>query len=171
MKKKTRALTLSALFSALTMMSLFFATLWPSGEYGLAAFSSIFVAAAVIEGGLAAGIYVYACSAILSLLLLPVRAAPLLYALFFGYYPVVKSLIEHIKMLPLQWILKLCVFNAALTLIYIFLRELIFDFEDIKPGFLVICLAGSAVFALFDYGFSKVIRLYEYRIHGKFTGR
>jgi len=166
MNRKTRALTLSALFSAFAVISLFFATLWPSGELGLAAFSSIFVAAAIIEEGLAAGVSVYICSALLSLLLLSARAAPLFYALFFGYYPVIKSLAERIKTLPIQWIIKLLVFNAVVALMYTFIRDL-FDFGDYAPGLPLICLGGSVIFAIFDYGFTKVIRMYEYRVHGK----
>ena len=166
MSRKTRVLTLSALFSALTVISLFFATLWPSGELGLAAFASIFVAAAIIEEGLAAGVSVYICSALLSVLLLSTRAAPLFYALFFGYYPVIKSLAERCKTLPLQWIIKLIAFNAVAALMYLFIRDL-FGFGDYTPGLPLICLGGSVIFAIFDYGFTKVIRLYEYRVHRK----
>jgi len=166
MNRKTRALTLSAFFSALAVISLFFATLWPSGELGLAAFSSIFVAAAIIEEGLAAGVSVYICSAFLSVLLLSARAAPLFYALFFGYYPVIKSLAERFKAIPVQWLIKLIVFNAVTALMYLFIRDL-FDFGEYAPGLPLICLGGSVIFAVFDYGFTKVIRLYEYRIHRK----
>ena len=167
MNKKTRSLTLSALFSALTVISLFIASVWPTGQLGLAAFSSLFAAAAIIESGLGAGVYVFICSALLSMLLLSNRTAPLLYTLFFGYYPVLKSLIERIAAVPLQWALKLAVFNAALIAIYFLLRELFFDFGGYKPGLIIYCLAGSAVFALFDYGFSKVITLYDTRVHNR----
>ena len=168
MSKKTRSITLSALFAALTLVSLFFASLWPSGELGLAAFSSIFVAAAIIEQGAAAGVFVFIGGAVLGLVLFPGFPAPLYYASFFGYYPIIKSLIERVKFIPLQWVLKLAVFNAALVVMYYLLKNLVFDVGGYSPGFLIICPAGSAVFVLFDYGFTKVIRLYEYRIHGKF---
>ena len=168
MKKGTRALTLCAIMSALTVISLFIATVWPSGQLGLAAFSSLFTAAAIIESGAPVGIYVYISSTLVGLLILPLDLPILVYAMFFGYYPVVKALIERIEARVVQWILKLIVFNAALCAVYLFLREIRYDFGEYAPGLFLICLIGSAVFVLFDYGFSKVIGLYIFRIHGKF---
>ncbi|MDR0491680.1 MAG: hypothetical protein LBH28_10605 [Oscillospiraceae bacterium] len=164
MNKKTRTLALSAILSAFAFISLFIASVWPAAQMSLAAFSSIFVAAAVIESSLSAGVYVFVCSSLLSIILLPDKTASLLFILFFGYYPVIKSLIERLGAIPLQWLLKLVVFNAALSVVYFFLKELIFDFGDDSPGLLIVYIAGSAIFALFDYGFTKAIRLYMYRV-------
>ena len=168
MNKQTRKLTLSALFSALAVVSLFFAVLWPSGELALAAFSSIFVAAAIIEEGISAGVYVYVCGSVLSLILFPGMPSPLFFAVFFGYYPVIKSFIERVRFAALQWVLKLAVFNCALAAIYFFVKDVVFSFGDYSPGLLVICVVGSALLALFDYGFSKVIWLYMYQVHSRF---
>lgn len=167
MNRKFRKLTLSALLTALTMVSLFFAAMWPSGELGLAAFSSVFAAAAIIEEGVAAGVSVFVCSAALSLILFPGIPAPLFYISFFGYYPVFKSLIERVKARPVRLLLKLCVFNAALAVMYYSLSALVISFRGYSPGYIVLCVSGSAVFLAFDYGFTKIIRLYEYRIHGR----
>jgi len=164
MNKKTRKITLSALFAALTVIALYIASIWPSGQIALVAFSSIFAAAAVVESGVANGIYVYAVSAALGFLILPNIAVPLLHTLFFGYYPVVKSLIERLRSAVLQWLLKLCVFNAALTVMWFFLREIVFDFGEYMPGAALMYLGGSVIFVLFDYGFTKGIWFYINRI-------
>ena len=105
MSKKTRNLTLSALFAAFTVISLYFASIWPTGLFGLVAFSSLFATAAVIDAGLASGISVFLVSSILGMLIIPDKAAPLLYIFFFGYYPVVKSLIERIRYIIITRIL------------------------------------------------------------------
>jgi hypothetical protein len=170
MSKKTRTLTMSALFSALTVVSLYFASIWPTGLFGIVAFSSLFVAAAVIETGVPSGIYVYVISSVLGMLLLPNRAAPLLYIAFFGYYPVVKSLIEKIKGAASVLVLKLIVFNAALTIIWFFMNELILGVGKILPGVFLMFLAGSVVFVIFDYGYSKLIRYYIERVY-KYTNK
>ena len=134
----------------------------------MAAFSSIFVAAAIIEEGISAGLYVYVCGSVLGLILFPGVPSPLFFAAFFGYYPVLKSFIERVRPVVLQWVLKLAVYNCALVAIYFFVKDIVFDFGDYSPGLLVICTAGSALLAFFDYGFSKVIWLYMDRVHGKF---
>jgi len=168
MNKKTRRLTLSALFAALTVISLYIASVWPTGLFGLVAFASLFAAATVVEAGILPGLYVYIVSSILGVLLLPNKAAPLLYIFFFGYYPIVKSLIEHINATILQWALKLLVFNASLTVIWFFFKGLIFSFGDNPPDLILLYTGGSAVFALFDYGYTKVIWLYINRV-SKYT--
>ena len=165
MNDKTRALTVSALFTALCLVSLYFASVWPTGQLGFAAVASLFVAAAVFEAGYVYGLFVYVAGSALGLLLLPTRAAPLLFVLFFGFYPVVKKFVESLRNKILQWVLKLLVFNAALTVIWVFLRALFFAFIDSALSIVVLYISGNIVFALFDYGFSKVICFYMDRVH------
>ena len=169
MDRKTRDLTLSALFAALTVAALYIASIWPTGQYGLVAFASLFVAASVIETGAMRGMYVYVVSSVLVMLLLPDKSTALLFILFFGYYPIVKNLIEKLKSKIAQWILKLLVFNVALTVILVFLKETLLGFRERLPGVPVLYLLGNAVFALYDYGYSNVLRLYIDRI-SKITG-
>ena len=164
MKRKTRSITLSALFAALAVASLYFASVWPTGQLGLTAFSSLFVTAAIIEAGVIAGVNVFIICSVLGLLVLPDKGAPLLFALFFGYYPIIKSLVEKIKSIAIQWVLKIIVFNAALSIIFVFLREVLSDLGEYAPGAIVIYLVGNVVFVLFDYGYSKVIWFYMNRI-------
>jgi len=112
------------------------------------------------------GLYIYVVCSALGMLLLPDKSAPLLYAMFFGYYPIVKSLIERIKPSVLQWVLKLFVLNAALTIIWFFLRALVFAFGGQAPGTLLIYAGCNIVFILFDYGLSKAIGYYITNVSG-----
>jgi len=168
MSRKTRTYTLSAILSALTVVFLYISSIWPTGQLGLVAISSLFTVAAIVEAGLIPGVYVYVVSSVLGMLLVPNKASPLLYMLFFGYYPILKSVIERIRAVALQWVLKLLVFNAALSLIWFIMIWLALDFyilfADYAPDLLILFLGGNAVFALFDYGFSKLIRLYMNRV-------
>jgi len=163
MGKKTRSLALSALFAALTVIVLYIPSIWPTGLFGLVAVSSMFGAAAVIETGIASGLSVYAVSSALGMLLLPNKAAPILFIFFFGYYPVVKSLAERIKRKILQWVVKLLVFNAAMIVLWLLFKELVFSYEY-QPPLIVLFPGAVAVFILFDYGYSKVIRFYTDRV-------
>ena len=170
MSKKTRSLTLPALFSALTVVSLYIASVWPTGIFGLVAFASMFAAAAVIETGLSGGIYVFIVSSVLGMLIVPNKTAPLLYIVFLGYYPVVKSLIERRGPVLLQWFLKLLVFNAALTIVWLTLRSVVFAFGEDMPVAALVFLVCNVVFVIFDYGFSKVILFYMARVSKHIRG-
>jgi len=172
MSKKTRKMTLSALFAALCVISLFIASVWPTGRFGLVAFASLFVAAAVVEGKMSSGISVFVVSSITGMLILPNRAAPILFIAFFGYYPIAKSFIEHIKGTLLQWVIKLALFNIAALAIWLFMREVLFDTMRNSPLFgvelsgfpVVLFLGGSILFLIYDFGFTKLIWFYINRI-------
>ena len=58
------------------------------------------------------GIGVYFSTAFLSLLLITDKEAALTYALFFGYYCLIKDIIEKLPK-ALSWILKFIIFNAS----------------------------------------------------------
>ena len=164
MNKKTRNLTLSALFTALSVIILYIASVWPTGQLGLTAVASLFVAAAIIESGLLFGIYVYITSSLISILIVPNRITPILFILFFGFYPIVKSLIEKNKQLIIQIIAKLVVFNISLTVIWFLFSELVLAFINFDLNIIFIFLIGNIVFILFDYGFTKLIWFYITRI-------
>jgi len=164
MSKKTRKLALCALFSALAYILLLIASIWPTGQLGFVAAASLFVAAAVIEAGAVPALYVFIVSAALSLLLTPGRSPPMLFISFFGFYPIVKSLIERLRGVVLQWALKLLVFNISLTVVWYIFNEWVYDFSSLNIHIVLVYLGGSAVFVLFDYGFTKAIWFYINRI-------
>ena len=155
---------MSALICAITLITLYFASIWPTGRIGLVALASVLAAAAVIEAGILSGIYVFVASSLLAVIVIPEKSSALLYILFFGYYPVAKSLIERIRGKSLQWVLKLLLFNLALTVILLLLREMIFGTDAALPGNLLLYIGCNVVFILFDYGFTKVIWLYIERV-------
>ena len=150
---------------------LYVTSFWPTGQYGFVAIASLFVAAAVIDIGMVNGIYVFVVSSVLGMLIVPDKASPLLFILFFGYYPIVKSLIEKIGNVFLQWILKLLVFNAALTVMWFLFREMLLGFSEGIPGILIVYILGNVIFVVYDYGYSKVIRFYAERVSRYTSGR
>jgi hypothetical protein len=164
MNKRTRKLTLTALMSALTIVFLYIAAVFPTGQLGFVAVASLFGIAAVIEGGLISGLLVFVISALLGFLIIPTKTVLLSYVLFFGYYPVLKSLIERIRKLPIEWVLKLVLFNGALTAFWFLFRELVFSIQLANYGTAVVYIIGNVVFIIFDFGVSKMIGFYIARI-------
>jgi hypothetical protein len=164
MKKRTRKITLSAVFTALTVLFLYLASALPTGQLAIIALSSLFGIAAVIEAGYAASIFVFAGSAVIGALILPNKPLMLLYVLFFGYYPVIKSLLEKMYSRVWEWVLKAAVFNAAVSAVWLIFRTIIFesDYQDIHT--ILVYVIGNIVFVLFDIGLSKLIGFYMIRI-------
>ena len=71
MRGSTKKLTLSALFTALSVVFLNLASVMPTGQLGFAAVTTLCGAGAVIEAGVAGGLGVFAATSVLGLLIIP----------------------------------------------------------------------------------------------------
>lgn len=96
----------------------------------------------------------------------------LMYICLFGYYPIVKALIERINKPVIEWILKLAVFNAAAIMIYaVFAGMFGISLEDFgvlgKYGAYIFLGFGNAVFVVYDIAVSRLSGVYMVRIHPK----
>ena len=96
----------------------------------------------------------------------------LMYICLFGYYPIIKSLIERINKPVAEWILKLAVFNAAVLLIYAVFAGMfgisIEDFETLgKYGAYILLATGNVTFVIYDIAITRLSGAYMFRIHPK----
>ena len=174
MSKSTKKLTLSALFTALSVVLLYLASVMPTGQLGFAALASLCGVGAVIETGPRGGLAVYAASSLLGFLILPEKTYLLFYVFFFGCYPVIKLMLEKIRSTPLSWLLKLAVFNAALCVLVFLCSIPVFDIGILKGRTWLVFIVLNIVFAVYDLGVTQVIAFYVRRISphiGKKTGR
>ena len=109
--------------------------------------------------GRGAGLLCWAAASILGLLLLPDKGVALMYLVFLGLYPVVKSRLEQLKSRTAEWAGKLVCFNAALTLLWLAFRELFLPAlqEWMSAQVWVLYLAGNVIFILYDIALSRLI--------------
>lgn len=96
----------------------------------------------------------------------------LMYICLFGYYPILKALIERINKPVIEWILKLAVFNAAVVLVYaVFAGMFGVSLDDLgdfgKYGAYILLAMGNAAFVLYDIAISRLSGAYMIRIHPK----
>lgn len=166
---KTRQLTFSAILTALSVVLLFIAGVMPTGRLALVALASLLPAAAVLHCGLGWGAAVYVLSSILALLLLPAKGSAVLYCLLLGHYGVLKSLIERIGKLPLEWVCKIVLYGALLSLLYFAFQWLLTlpDWKFLFPTYLV---GGIIGYAIFDWLYTRLIAFYQMRIQPKLNG-
>ncbi len=145
---------------------LWIAAVLPSGRLGFCAAAGLFPAAAVLQGGPAAGYLTWAVSALAGLLLVPDKGLALLYLAFLGVYPVVKWNIESLRRLPLEWLIKLVFFNGVLTLFWFALRSVLAPLlPKFLAGTLAVYVAGNLVFVLYDIGLTGLISFISSRLH------
>ena len=149
---------LVGVLAALSLIALYLSAVSPTARMGIVAIAGLFPAGAVVSAGLKAGFFCYGAAGLLGLLLVP-------YLLFFGLWPMLKSLLERIPARPLEWLCKLAVFNAVLSLFWFGLHSLFLPFlpETLQAPWMVYA-AGNAAFVIYDVGFSKLISFYVARV-------
>jgi hypothetical protein len=171
MKTNARFITVSAVLMALTVVFAYLGSIFPAIRVAMIAVASLFTVAAVVEAGLGSAVLVYVGSALLGILLLPDKTAAFLYLLFFGFYPIVKSLSEGIKPQAVQWGVKIAVFYAAFTAVWFLFRALVFSAELLTSvtgaaalGLSLVYLIAGMAFILYDIGLTRLISFYIVRI-------
>lgn len=162
----SRSIALGGILAAGSLVVLYLACIAPSGRFGLAALAGLFPVAGVLAAGRTVGYLCWFAAGVLGLILLPEKGIPLLYLLFFGLYPVVKSRIESIRRQSVECLLKLICFNMALTVSWFALRAMIMP---APPAWLVnnlalLYLGGNLVFLAYDFGLSKLIAVLQTRL-------
>ena len=154
-----------AVLGALSLVLVYLGSITPTGNWGIVAVAGLLPSAAVISVGLQAGFLCWAGVSILAFLLIPDKFCVLMYAVLFGLYPMVKSLIERLRRRPLEYVLKLIYFNAAFTVIYLVMKGAVLaSLPEVMSAVWILYGVANVVFLLYDYGFSNLITLYIARI-------
>ena len=160
-----RKMTLTALLIALSIVILLIGSYVPSGRMGIVAIAGLLPAAAVVSAGLGAGFFCYAGTGLLAFFLLPAKECVLLYALLFGHYPMLKSLIERMRKPVLEWCCKLVLFNGLLSILYFVFRVLFLSaIPEAWAQTAIIYVGGNIAFLLYDICFSQLIGWYIRKI-------
>ena len=162
MTEPAKRVTRLAVLTALGVVLLLLVHVVPSGRLGLMLLASFPVCAALMMVGPVWAAAVFALTALLGFLLFPGTTA-IGYAAFFGYYPIVKSLLERLKNRGFSFALKFVLY-AAIFAVYWFLARAMFSGADAVLPWYAVFLLGAAAFAVYDFCYSIVIRFYLEKI-------
>ena len=137
-------------------------------DISMAVIASVFVIFAVIELGGKYPYLIYAVTALLSMLLVPYKSAPLFYLCFMGYYPIIKARVEErVKSRVWEWVIKLAVFCVALAVAVLVAVKLLALFEIPALYYAVLALAVP-VFVLYDIALTRLVSMYCVKWHHLF---
>lgn len=164
-KSKTFALTFSAIISALSLVFMLLTGLIPVGTYALPCIAGAMLAAVVIEAGYVGAVAAYAVVSVLSFLLASDKEAALYYVAFLGFYPILKGLIERLRLKPIQYIMKFALFNLCMIFAFfagIFLLSIPKESFELFGVYLpwVFLLAGNFIFIIYDIALTRMITIY-----------
>ena len=165
-KRSTRCLTAAAICAALGVVLLALGAFVEVLDLSAAAMASFLIIFAVIELRGKWPYLIYAVTALLSLLLLPIKSPAVVYALLLGHYPILKEILERRCPRIVAWVLKILLFNVALAV------TLVLSFFLLMPGvpifegaygyvWIIFC---TPVFLLYDVALTRLITFYLRRL-------
>ena len=157
---------MSALAVVITLMAYF-----PYLTYALPAMAGLCVMAVFIETDKKWALLTYIASALILFFIGEIESK-ILYISFFGYYPILKAVIERLKNGIAEWAIKELAFNAVIISVYTAFSGL-FGMDSAELGIFgeygvyILLVAANIVFILYDICVSHMAMFYLYRLHPK----
>ena len=166
--RETKKISIAAILSALSVVVLYFGSVFEVLDLSCAAIASIAIIFAQIELKSFYPYLIYATASLLSLLLIPSKFSALLYVLFGGLYPLIKRFAEKYTG-AVRFLIKLIAFAlimaiAVLMLVFVFLVQIE---ELFTPYYLAVLAVCFVTFILYDYALSLMITFYFNRLRKK----
>lgn len=164
--KQNKKLIISSLVAALALFLMIIAGFIPIGIYTIPVIASLLYIILIREVGYSWAIMAYAVTSIMSLILCADKETAINFILFFGYYPILKTLLEKIKPLVLRIIIKLIIFNIAMIAIFYIAKFLLMipDSSYVVFGLYIpwlILAIGNVVFIIYDYALTGFTAQYD----------
>ena len=166
--KTTKKVTLSAVMAALAAV-LMLVSYFPYLTYAVPAVAGLCVMVIVIEINCKWALLSYFTASFFTFLFAETESM-LMFICFFGFYPILKCLIEKIKNYVLEWILKLLSFNICIVGVYFILSKVfMISLDDLgefaKYGEVILLLLANFVFVFYDIAVSRVSWFYIDKFH------
>jgi len=169
--KKSRRLALAGIFTALCVVVLFIGSVFQTLDLSAAAFGSIIILIAFIEIGKKWAMGVYLAASLLSLLLLPYKTPAAVFALFSGFYPIIKEPLNRIKPMWLSYTARIACFNVCLLILAFGAVKLGLTTEITKGIIWTMFALCNLTFIVFDFALERISVTYAVRIRPKIFGR
>ena len=170
----TSKISICGVISALAVATVMLAGVFPFATVALPAIAGLLLCVIVIEVGTKWAILSYITVAVLSLLIAPDREAAVLFACFFGFYPVLKGSLERINRNVVEWIIKIAVFTASIAIwyvatVFVFSSPIQLTENSIfgKSFYVILIFLLYVVFVLYDMSLTSMITFYIKKIRIK----
>lgn len=167
----SRMLSLSAMFTAMTIVVLYLSVVFPNLKITFYFLSSVFIMGILTEQRVLPAVLSYIAASLLALILLPIGYA-LPYVLLFGHYGIAKFLLEEKCSGVSAFVAKLIYFDVFLAAVY---------FSVCYTGLMPLggvmeklpiwawALIAQPLFFVYDFLFSKVTVFYVNSIRSSFV--
>ena len=163
----TKKIALCGVFGALALLILLTGNVFSLAVYVCPALAGMLILPVADEVGARAGLLFYAGLSLLSLFILPDREPAILFIAFLGYYPLLKFVLERIRLRPLRLLCKLVLFNSTVLGAYWLMLHL-FGFETLAQDMAELTgpllwgtlILANVTFLLYDLAVGRLHAVY-----------
>lgn len=162
---KSKQVAFGGMIAALSLGLMMLTGIIPVLMYSTPIIVGLFLVLMVIEIGKKWAFAVYFSVSVMSMLFVAEKESAVIYVAFFGYYPILKPIIESIRIRAVEWILKFVVFNASMVIAYFVLIK--FFGIDISLGSVgfgvviaILLVLGNVLFLIYDIVFTRLVTAY-----------
>ncbi|MBQ8943420.1 MAG: hypothetical protein IJ050_02855 [Clostridia bacterium] len=164
--KQSSKCAIGGIISALSLVMMISVAIIPFLTYALPAAAGLLIVPVVIEIDKKWALGVYVTVSILAILLVPDKEVAVMYAAFFGYYPVIKAVFEKHLPAALSYLLKaVCFAGAMLSSYYLMIKFMGLELDELEEfgAFAVPLLLGMGLvaFILYDFVLTRFVIIYD----------
>lgn len=168
----TKKLTLSAVLAALSAV-IMLVSYFPYLTYAVPAVAGLFIMIVVIEIDCKWAFFSFVAASVLAFLFAETESK-LMFIGFFGFYPILKCLIERINKPFFEWLIKFFVFNVCIITVYKLVSRIFLvsfdDFSTLKQyGEIILLVVANIVFAVYDIAVSRMSVFYISTLHTRIS--
>ena len=171
-QRRSGRVAFGGMMAGLTLVVMLMGGVIPLATFCAPAVGGVLILLTAVECGARAAWGSYAAVALLSLWLLPDVEMSAIFALFLGYYPLLKGPLDKLRSPAVRWGAKLLLFNAAIQLMY-FLLLVLFpvgylaaEMGGYGRGMIAALLVlANIAFCLYDFALRNVLQLYLLKLH------
>lgn len=164
--KQSSKCAIGGIVASLSLVLMISVAVVPFLTYALPAIAGAMMIFAVIEINRKWAFGIYAAVSILGLFLVPDKEVAVMYLAFFGYYPIIKSLLESKCGRVLEWALKVISFLSTMVISYYLMIKFMgvtIDEMDTWGKWAVPILLGMGTYAfvIYDLALTRLVFLYD----------
>lgn len=163
--KQSSKCAIGGIVAAVSLVLMISVAIIPFLTYALPAVAGLFIVFVVIEIDKKWAFGVYCTVAILGMLLVPDKEVAVMYLAFFGYYPILKAVIESKLPTAIGWILKVLTFAATMAVSYYLMIKLmgvtIDETEEFgMMAYPILLGMGTVAFIMYDIALTGMLSVY-----------
>ena len=167
MKKLSYKVALGGVIASIAIFIMFLTGFGPFLTYLCPMCAGALLVMIVIEVSRKWAFATYVAIALLCVFITPDKESAMLFIFLFGYYPILKSILEKTKSRILEWIIKIAVFNVSVVSAYWLIIN-VFGMGQVldslgewgKYGVLIFLGLANFAFVMYDYALSGIVDSY-----------